>query len=444
MARPSPVERPPTITDILAVYCEGWCPEARGVVAPITVDEARARDSRGGQYAVVLFAHGTPKLLIEVCWRWHAMVVWRFDDSLRRDVRRDYRGPEAGMDLVLVEEKAWWYRDETMPEFDRAATHAFRVTRFPPGSPVDGIDQVLEDTGRSTTLGRVQPAYLRLPRPEFGDWVAVGLAGFKELPGRRRTLGRREDEERLLAQIFGGVEPPLLTGASARTRFTDGMPAGITIVPDAGRDGVPVWQPPKPLRPDLRMITPASPPRTVLTFDGPVLVETRPAGRLRLPTGRIVACDPTELDDNPFTIAVPPGEYLVDINVGHPQHGSSRVAAARLLIRDEPVATWEMALRAGENPRLLPDREAFVFGVDAGVACFVDAGSVAALTRQARDMTYLEERGLVGELVDATTGANLVMYDSGWGDGAYPVWIGRSTTGEVTCFVADMLFLPHG
>jgi hypothetical protein len=43
-------------------------------------------------------------------------------------------------------------------------------------------------------------------------------------------------------------------------------------------------------------------------------------------------------------------------------------------------------------------------------------------------------------LGDGTTpGANLIAYHSGWGDGSYPTWIGRSTSGDVACFVTDML-----
>lgn len=33
----------------------------------------------------------------------------------------------------------------------------------------------------------------------------------------------------------------------------------------------------------------------------------------------------------------------------------------------------------------------------------------------------------------------MVLRLSGWGDGAYPTWIGRYAEGGVTCFVADML-----
>lgn len=41
-------------------------------------------------------------------------------------------------------------------------------------------------------------------------------------------------------------------------------------------------------------------------------------------------------------------------------------------------------------------------------------------------------------LVTSTTGTHtLAAFTSGWGDGCYPTWMGRSATGEVTCFVTD-------
>jgi len=36
----------------------------------------------------------------------------------------------------------------------------------------------------------------------------------------------------------------------------------------------------------------------------------------------------------------------------------------------------------------------------------------------------------------------VVAWASGWGDGAYPTWIGRDSSGEIACFVADMLLFP--
>ncbi len=43
---------------------------------------------------------------------------------------------------------------------------------------------------------------------------------------------------------------------------------------------------------------------------------------------------------------------------------------------------------------------------------------------------------------DLESGTNLIAYHSGWGDGAYPTWIGRAADGDVVCFVADMLLMP--
>lgn len=40
------------------------------------------------------------------------------------------------------------------------------------------------------------------------------------------------------------------------------------------------------------------------------------------------------------------------------------------------------------------------------------------------------------------SGSNLIAYQSGWGDGSYPTWIGRGHGGNVTCFVSDMLLTP--
>ena len=45
------------------------------------------------------------------------------------------------------------------------------------------------------------------------------------------------------------------------------------------------------------------------------------------------------------------------------------------------------------------------------------------------------------ELSEPGSGANLIAFDGGWGEGSYPTWIGRAANGDVACFVADMLLL---
>jgi hypothetical protein len=140
-------------------------------------------------------------------------------------------------------------------------------------------------------------------------------------------------------------------------------------------------------------------------------------------------------------VTVPPGQYPVLLSLvrwaDDPQH--QRVAAARLVIRDDPVASWELALRPGEDPRVIGDEGFFGFGVDAGMACFFDAVAAPAMDRLSETFTLGD--ATTAELSDPESGANLIAYESGWGDGCYPTWIGRTSHGDLACFVADMLLL---
>lgn len=99
-------------------------------------------------------------------------------------------------------------------------------------------------------------------------------------------------------------------------------------------------------------------------------------GQLWLPTGQVVACDPFvglgQGEAEPFTVAVDPGHYRVEAAVAtltQPDQLPSddphlRVAAARLVIRDEPTAAWELALQPGQDLAELTEDEFYGYGVD--------------------------------------------------------------------------------
>jgi hypothetical protein len=185
-------------------------------------------------------------------------------------------------------------------------------------------------------------------------------------------------------------------------------------------------------------------------------------GELWLPTGHVVACDPFvylgQGDSEPFTVAVAPGRYRVDAAVatltrpGEPPSDTphQRVAAARLVIRDEPPVSWELALLPGQDPAALGDDEFYGYGVDAGTGCFHDAAADGAFADTAEadegplwdafeDSDWAARPHVV---TDPETGHTVAAFTSGWGDGAYPTWIGRSASGEVTCFVTDFFVAP--
>jgi len=145
----------------------------------------------------------------------------------------------------------------------------------------------------------------------------------------------------------------------------------------------------------------------------------------------------------PYTVTVPPGVYAVEAAEVRAQgRGRETVAAARLVISEAPTATWELALRPGQDPRLLGASEYFGFSVDSGTAAFLDVTATEALGayQDADDVESAEATIPRGEAATA----DLLTYAAGKGDGSYPVWIGRDRKGSVTCFVADMRLLGRG
>ncbi|MER8010745.1 DUF4241 domain-containing protein [Streptomyces sp. NPDC094149] len=191
------------------------------------------------------------------------------------------------------------------------------------------------------------------------------------------------------------------------------------------------------------------------------VIHVADGGTLDLPTGRVVACDPFVYlgsgDMEPFTVTVAPGRYRVEAAVatltrpGEPpaERPHRRVAAARLVIRDEPTATWELALGPEQDPAGLGDDEFFGYGVDAGTGCFYDASAEEAfpgtedeegpLWEAFENSDWSEGPHLV---TSAGTGHTLAAFTSGWGDGFYPTWIGRTASGEVTCYLTDFFVAP--
>ncbi|MEU4153705.1 DUF4241 domain-containing protein [Streptomyces sp. NPDC026659] len=184
-------------------------------------------------------------------------------------------------------------------------------------------------------------------------------------------------------------------------------------------------------------------------------------GELSLPTGRVIACDPFVYlgsgDIEPFTVTVEPGRYRVETAVATltrpgeepsdtPHH---RVAAARLVIRDEPAADWELALLPDQDPAELGDDEFYGYGVDAGTGCFYDASADGAFPECEGDEGPLWDALEDGKwaprphrITSTEGGHDLIAFTSGWGDGAYPTWIGRNADGEVTCFLTDFFVAP--
>jgi hypothetical protein len=130
--------------------------------------------------------------------------------------------------------------------------------------------------------------------------------------------------------------------------------------------------------------------------DGTVaVVEVHDAGLLHLPTGRVVACDPfwgseVQRQGAPFTVTVPPGRYPVRVSIARtdpPDPGDPDLlrlgAAAKLIIHEEPVVAWELALQPGQDPAALAPDEIYYLGVDSGNASFLTPQRLPRWSRSA-------------------------------------------------------------
>jgi hypothetical protein len=191
-----------------------------------------------------------------------------------------------------------------------------------------------------------------------------------------------------------------------------------------------------------------------------VTVRVADGADLRLPSGRVVAAEPwaysrENAEERVFVQRVEPATYPVQLimadycDPGNPQ-GNTRfsvVAAARLVVRDEPAARWRLALQDGQDDTRLAADEFYGYPVDGGTGsfaspelfdAFVDEESADDLIA---DISFGWDSDEVGVYTDEATGNNLVAFRSGGGDGRYGTWVGYTAEGEVTCFVTDFMTL---
>ncbi|MFJ1865260.1 DUF4241 domain-containing protein [Streptomyces sp. NPDC088097] len=325
----------------------------------------------------------------------------------------------------------WSYTGPEMAEFDEACPR-ITVELFPDGRGRRTEEPRGGGGGSYVTVPEVRDDERWTDRPVFGEWPLLS------------------------AQVHGLTEPPVFEITEAATAADGSGPAPATC-----------RRPPRPaqpgpigelFRPGVRVTDGYHPEMTV--------VEPRRIGTLRVPSGLLAVSGP---DDDPgegphITVAVPPGEYVLDeapARHHHPRTGKGSEAprtdttAVRVLVGESPAVTWEMARRPDDDPRLLPDNGIFGFDTDGATGCFADAGAWDPLLA-------LFERGLIQgdpdldpdayedisdsmyllRTRDRASGGELAAFAT-TGDGTYPVWVGRSEAGEVIAVVVLVEDMPE-
>lgn len=200
-------------------------------------------------------------------------------------------------------------------------------------------------------------------------------------------------------------------------------------------------------------------------------IETLDIGKLNVPSGQIVVCDPLALSDiSPLNKTVPPGKYPVIIYVAKTKESGDRYAIAKLEFSPIKAEKWVLALRDGEDISTLEgDDDFFGFPVDAGVGGFFDYQAGLELNnffneffkanpkRNIYDDFFAAEFKKNAVKKDAPydigdwinfrlpeSELNITMFHSGYGDGTYPAYWGMTKENEIVSLVIDfhVLLLP--
>jgi len=171
-------------------------------------------------------------------------------------------------------------------------------------------------------------------------------------------------------------------------------------------------------------------------------------GQIKITSGQLVACDPTWDDwgdEKAFTQTVPIGEYPVRMTIAHFQEENAKVVnfvAIRFDADSQPVR-WQMMLTEGQDVSTLGDKNFFGYGVDGGTGCFLDYEITQLLSANESSDELLDD--MLDEVLDkwwsfADVGkGNIVVFHTGWGDGAYPVFAGYDADENLVAVVTDFM-----
>lgn len=193
-----------------------------------------------------------------------------------------------------------------------------------------------------------------------------------------------------------------------------------------------------------------------------IIIRRRSIGTLLLTSGKLVACDPlTSLDSEAFFQRFEPGSYPVHMLIAE-LRDEERAAYTMIKIADGEAVRWEIANVRGPETgiRSLLDQDEEGYSVDSSIGCFMDADTALALIDYKQIM--MPEDDELEKIVRAQvrkrrkrgpgyaaielgrdlnlsfhSEQNLVAFDTGYGPGVYPTYIGRDADNQIVSVVTD-------
>jgi len=217
-------------------------------------------------------------------------------------------------------------------------------------------------------------------------------------------------------------------------------PAGSQAPPIRVESGRPLRLPPNAVD-DLGIEQPAT------IDDEPVDLAVLSLGAIGIPSGRLAGVDALLLEGAPYTPAITPGRYPLQVVLATLPDGEERIAFAQLKFANRPAKSWRNAIIEGDDTDSEDDAIS-VFGVESGVAALMDAAALPLwrralaadsellaelerVLRENRRRTWTWARVHVGD-------GNGVMFTAGYGEGEYGAYWGIGAGDEIVSLVLDL------
>lgn len=199
-------------------------------------------------------------------------------------------------------------------------------------------------------------------------------------------------------------------------------------------------------------------------------IESLSLGKISVPSGDLVVCDLfvgdiSEEYLSPYFRTTPTGEFPVTVSVVLSEDDSPRYAAVKLIFTGNEAVKYEEALIGNEEIDSLEEGEYFGFIVDSGLAAILDAESAKAYssflnnwqiqnpTKNIYDNYFadlFEEscrmnpkyQRSAGDWLNWTipgTELKVLIIQTGFGDGVYPVFWGFDKDGQICNLIIQFI-----
>lgn len=189
------------------------------------------------------------------------------------------------------------------------------------------------------------------------------------------------------------------------------------------------------------------------------LIETFDAGKISIPTGQLVVCDPLITSDMPiFSTRFPIGEFQILI---HKERESNCLAYVELVFSNSAITTWELAVSEGQAVKDLEGEEIYGYPVESGMGCFMDYETQQDLNllekklfdRKGDDFlgiyeeffheNFYQEEGAINQFAflkpDEEKPGSIFAFETGYGEGFYASYIGFDQNHQPVKLVSELI-----